>query len=91
MKINNQKAHYVVNSVYAYAYALDKCLKDNDTSCELSTKSLSDNVKNEIRKYPSPMIVISKYRIKSDGMTGYEQIGECNSNASSLLSSLPGW
>ena len=79
MKINNQKVQYVVSSVNAYAIALDKCLKDNNASCNLSSQSFADMVRNEVKKIVNPTIVISKYRIKNNGRTGYEQIGECNS------------
>jgi hypothetical protein len=84
MKINNQKVHYVVNSVNAYAFVLDKCMKDNDGSCNLSSQSFSEMVRNEVEKFVNPTIVISKYRIKDNGQTGYEQIGECDSTSEVL-------
>ena len=46
----NPKFHYVFESVYAYAHALDKCFQEYSGSCNVSSEQFAAYLKAEINK-----------------------------------------
>ena len=79
------EAQYVIDAVYAYAFALNDCFGET-ISCNGSSKDFVEKyLKHHVKIDTNRQYSISNYRIRN-GRTGYVEVGSCDQSQNCKIS-----